>query len=95
MSVELQHQLKQMSKTAIALLIECAGLQRKYRIILTLRYVDELSIYEIGEKMGYTKESATNLLSKARKQLITITQKERHIFPDSLQRCLDEIKSEE
>lgn len=76
MSVELQRQLKQMSKTAIAMLIKCAGLQRKYKTILTLRYVDELSIYEIGEKMGYTKESATNLLSKARKQLITIVHKE-------------------
>lgn len=60
------------------------GLRKKYQQVLILKYIDELSNYEIGLRMGYTSETVANLLSKARKQFNYIIEHEKEVLPEEL-----------
>lgn len=94
MSSDLQKQLSRLSKRALRLLIESVGLRKKYREVLIYKYVDELSNYDIGVRMGYTADTVANLLCKARKQLKHILEREKKILPENIQYIINLLESE-
>lgn len=60
--------LKQVKPSDAYLIIKAAGLRRNHEEILKMRYVDDLSCYEIAEIKHVEVETARNMVWKARKQ---------------------------
>ena len=60
--------LKQVKPSDAYLIIKAAGLRRKHEEILKMRYVDDLSCYDIAEIKHVEVETARNMVWKARKQ---------------------------
>lgn len=64
------------SKVGIKLLLPSLQLKKKYEEILTLYYIEELNHYEIADKLNMTKESVGNLITKARKEMFDVINKQ-------------------
>lgn len=60
--------LKDINRYEAEILIRSCGLRKKYERVLLLKYVDDLSYQEIGDRIGMTEKSVSNLMVKARKQ---------------------------
>lgn len=60
--------LKNVKPADALIIIKAAGLRRKHEEILKMRYVDDLSCYEIADIKHVEVETARNMVWKARKQ---------------------------
>lgn len=81
--------LHDISKVASRIIITNIGLRTKYEKILFLYYIEEKSHYEIADELNITRQSAINLLSKAKKELKKIIDKEYHLIDSSIKPYVD------
>lgn len=68
-SLSFAKRLKKLNKNSIKILLNEIGLDKESKEILYKRYVEEMSLVEIANELGYTKESTNNLLAKSRRVL--------------------------
>lgn len=83
---------KDIEKNSQKILIKYCGLSKQYKKILWLRYVEDKTIYEISNELGYTKESTYNLLHKARKDIEEKLYKQYDLYPEEVQTIIDTIR---
>lgn len=81
--------LAKLSKIALRVIITGIGLKSKYEKVLFLYYIEEKSHYEIADELSITHQSAINLMSKAKKELKRIIEKEYHLMNASLKPYVD------
>lgn len=65
------------------------ALTKSLRRFLYKRYVEEMSLVEIANELGYTKESTNNLLAKSRRVLEDIILEQYELMPIKLQMIAD------
>ena len=80
--------LKRLSKVYLKAIITGVGLKYKYERVLWLIYVEELNYTEVADELNITKESVGNLVSKARKQLKYLIDKQSIMLPDDIKQYL-------
>lgn len=80
--------LKRLSKVYLKAIIRGVGLKYKYEQVLWLIYIEELSYAEVSTQLNITRESVGNLLTKARKQLKYLIDKQGILLPEEIQQYL-------
>lgn len=80
--------LKRLSKVYLKAIISGVGLKYKYERVLWMIYVDELSYAEVSTELNITRESVGNLVTKARKQLKYLIEKQGIMLPDEIKEYL-------
>lgn len=80
--------LKRLSKVYLKAIIRGVGLKYKYEQVLWLIYIEELSYAEVSTQLNITRESVGNLVTKARKQLKYLIDKQGILLPEELQQYL-------
>lgn len=65
--------LKQIPRHEALILIKAVGLRKKYEQVMIMKYVEDLSYIEIGDKINLTEKSVSNLMVKARRQFDKFT----------------------
>lgn len=80
--------LKRLSKVYLKAIIRGVGLKYKYEQVLWLIYIEELSYAEVSTQLNITKESVGNLVTKARKQLKYLIDKQGILLPEEIQQYL-------
>lgn len=65
------------------------ALTKSLRRFYIKRYVEEMSLVEIANELGYTKESTNNLLAKSRRVLEDIILEQYELMPIKLQMIAD------
>lgn len=73
--------LKRLSKVYLKAIIRGVGLKYKYEQVLWLIYIEELSYAEVSTQLNITRESVGNLVTKARKQLKYLIDKQGILLP--------------
>lgn len=80
--------LKRLSKVYLKAIIRGVGLKYKYEQVLWLIYIEELSYAEVSTQLNITRESVGNLVTKARKQLKYLIDKQGILLPEEIQQYL-------
>ena len=80
--------LKRLSKVYIKAIIRGVRLKYKYEQVLWLIYIEELSYAEVSTQLNITRESVGNLVTKARKQLKYLIDKQGILLPEEIQQYL-------
>lgn len=88
-SLSFAKRLKKLNKNSIKILLNEIGLDKESKEILYKRYVEEMSLVEIANELGYTKESTNNLLAKSRRVLEDIILEQYELMPIKLQMIAD------
>ena len=83
--------LKDIERGSRLKLIENGGISKLYQKVLTDKYVEEKSIYEIADELGYTKESTYNLINRAKKDLETKLYTQYDLYSTEIQNIIDVI----
>lgn len=65
--------LKQIPRHEALILIKAVGLRKKYEQVMIMKYVEDLSYIEIGDRINLTEKSVSNLMVKARRQFDKFT----------------------
>lgn len=81
--------LKKLNKNSTKILLNEIGLDKESKEILYKRYVEEMSLVEIANELGYTKESTNNLLAKSRRVLEDIILEQYELMSIKLQMIAD------
>lgn len=80
--------LKRLSKVYLKAIIRGVGLKYKYEQVLWLIYIEELSYAEVSTQLNITRESVGNLVTKARKPLKYLIDKQGILLPEEIQQYL-------
>lgn len=88
-SLSFAKRLKKLNKNFTKILLNEIGLDKESKEILYKRYVEEMSLVEIANELGYTKESTNNLLAKSRRVLEDIILEQYELMPIKLQMIAD------
>lgn len=92
---EIHMRLKALNKNSAKILLEKIGLSDKYRDLLYLKYVENLSFKEISLKDKF-KNYDTNILSamawQARKELNNIIEQQYNLLDDEIKSIIDTLK---
>lgn len=83
--------LKKLNKNSMKILLNGIGLDKESKEILYKRYVLEMSIVEIANDIGYTKESVNNLIAKSRRSLEDIILDQYELLDKNIQKIADFI----
>lgn len=83
--------LNRLNKNFTKILINEVGLNKDYKNVLYKKYVEEKSLVEIANELGYTKETVNNLISKSRKVLEEILLEQYELLPKEVQMIADYI----
>lgn len=86
---EFNKKLKEFGKVVLPILVPIVGLKKNQAQVLIDFYVNEMSYYEIGEKLGLTTDSVGNLICLARKEFNKKLEKQKKIIPLDLIPYLD------
>lgn len=81
--------LNRLNKNSTKILINEVGLNKDYKNVLYKKYVEEKSLVEIANELGYTKETVNNLISKSRRVLEDIILEQYELMPIKLQMISD------
>lgn len=88
-SLSFVKRLKKLNKNSTKILLNEIGLDKESKEILYKRYVEEMSLVEIANELGYTKESTNNLLAKLRRVLEDIILEQYELMSIKLQMIAD------
>lgn len=86
-------QFEKLNKIAKLKLIDNIGLNNKYKEILKLRYIEEMSIYEIADKYGYTYDTVKLQIYKARKALEEIIEFQSDLLSIEIKEIINNLKT--
>lgn len=81
---ELNKKMNDLSINARRVIIENIGLSKLNKEILVAKYIDEMSINEMCNKFCYDRKNVEFKISKAKKELNRIIEREYKIMDDKL-----------
>lgn len=73
------------SKNVLKPLIPALGLHTKTEKVLTMRYIDENSLWECANKLGIAYETFANYLCVARAEMLDTIKNDYDILPEKVQ----------
>lgn len=83
---------KDIERNSRKILIKECGLPKQYEQVLWMRYVQDKSVNELADELGYTRESIYTLLHKARKDLENKLYNQYELYPDDIQTIIDTLR---
>lgn len=81
---EMSKQLSDISINSRLMIINGVGLTKKSKEILIAKYIDELSINEMCDKFNYEERTIKSRISKAKKELNKIINREYRLMDEKL-----------
>lgn len=81
--------LRKLNKNSTKILLNEIGLCEENKELLYKRYVEEKSIIDISEELGYTKESTNVLIARSRKILEDIIIEQYELLPKNVRMIAD------
>ena len=83
--------MRKASKNILKALIPALGLKRRVETALYLRYVREMSMYEVAEELGMSYESFSNYLCVARAEMLNVIEQDYDIVSEDTRKLIDKL----
>lgn len=87
--------LKQLSKTALKIIIRGTGLREKYELILWKFYIEDKPYTQISDELGIELSTVGKTLWKAKKELQRIILREKDLIPDEIKIYIELLLAKE
>lgn len=92
---EFNKKLKQLSKTALKIIIRGTGLREKYELILWKFYIEDKSYVQISDELGIELSTVGKALWKAKKELQRIILREKDLIPEEVKNYINLLLAKE